>query len=99
MESSVDTPLLNTISSPNSMASASTSNTSKGKLKRQRTSWTTRHTINIIDNGVPRRRCSHSSNTWLNNTSTTTLTKQFLENHHITNTSQPHSLSRINPMR
>ena len=34
MESSVDTHSMNILSSPNSMASASTSKTSKGKLKR-----------------------------------------------------------------
>ena len=98
MESSVNAPLLNTISSPNSMASASTSNTCKGKLKRLRTSWTCRHTINITDNGVPHRRCSHCSISWSNNSSTSTLTKHLLEKHHITSTSQPHSSSRMNTM-
>ena len=76
MESSVNAPLLNTISSPNSMASASTSNTCKGKLKRLRTSWTDRHTINITDNGVPHRRCSHCSISWSNNTSTGTILRK-----------------------
>ena len=98
MESSVDTHSMNILSSPNSMASASTSNTSKGKLKRQQTSWTNRHTINTIVNGVPCRRCSHCSINWSNNTSTGTLTKHLLEKHHITNTSQPHSSSSMNTM-
>ena len=83
MESSVDAPSMNTLSSPNTMSSASKSQTSQGRSKRQRTSWTDRHTINIIDNCVPCRRCSHCSITWSNNTSTGTLTKHLLEKHHI----------------
>ena len=98
MESSVDAPSMNTLSSPNTMSSASTSQTSQGRSKRQRTSWTDRHTINIIDNGVPRRRCSHCSSTWSTNTSTGTLTKHLLEKHHINSTSEPHSSSSMSPM-
>ena len=94
----MDAPSMNIVPSPNSMASASTSKTSQGKSKRQRTSWTDRHTINIVDNGVPHHQCSHCSSTWSINTSTGTLTKHLLEKHHINSTSEPHSSSSMSPM-
>ena len=87
------------VTSPNSMASTSGVHGSKLKgtsKKRQRTSWTDAHTIEVVDNGVSQRRCHHFHIRWSTSTSTGTIAKHLVEKHHlISDSSQTSNITQL----